>query len=136
MTCPQDCPNELPGCERFNDESCRSGSQFSANEGVGARRWQTPKPGSSGYQSSFQHMYALVGYADIKYVSPARNEADVCIAASHKNGSKVTLTYFFNGNAQSTNCKRFTSADKESVALKVTGSDGSSLDIHPIELYW
>jgi len=134
MTCPLDCVNELPGCARFNDESCNGGSQFNANPVTANRRWQTPKPGAKGYLSSFQDMYALVGYADIKYTTPARIEADVCIEATHKD--KVTLTYYFDGTPQSTKCKRFTNAHKTSVALKVTGADGTQLVIHAVELYW
>jgi alpha-amylase len=136
LTCPDDCPNELPGCERFNDESCKSGSQYHANEGVFKRRWQTPKPGAPGYRPSFQHMYALVGYGDIKYTSPSRTEAEVCIVAIHKDSNSVKLTYHFNNDPQVANCKTFTTSHKSSVALKVTGSDGTSLEIHPIELYW
>ena len=134
LNCPADCVNELPGCERFNDESCKSGSQVHANDGVGKRRWQTPKPGTAKYQQSYQHMHVLVGYADIRYTSSARTEADVCIVATHKNQAR--LTYYFNGVSQSTNCKRFSTADKNKVSLRVTGDDGSSLDIAAIGLIW
>ena len=134
QNCPADCPNELPGCERFNDESCKSGSQFAANEGVGARRWQTPKPGRAKYQPSYQHMHTLVGYADIRYTSPARSEADVCIVATHR--QNAALTYMFNGDEQSTNCKRFTTAHKSQVELSVSGNDGSSLVLAPVHLQW
>ena len=34
VDCPQDCKNELPGCDRFNDESCQGGQQFHANDGI------------------------------------------------------------------------------------------------------
>jgi alpha-amylase len=81
-------------------------------------------------------MYALVGYGDIRYTSPSRTEADVCIVAIHKDANSVILTYHFNDEPQSANCKKYTTSHKSSVALKVTGSDGTSLEIHPIELYW
>lgn len=136
VTCPEDCPNELPGCERFNDEGCRSGDQFHANAGVDKRRWQTPKPGAKNYQASYQHYYALVGYGDIRYTNMVRNEADVCIVATHKNQTTVRLTYFFNGEAQETNCKRFSSSFTQSVSLRVEGSDGTSLDIPAVDLIW
>lgn len=134
MNCSSDCPNELPGCDRFNDESCRSGSQISANDGVAKRRWQTPRPGQKGYLPSFQDQHSLVGHADIRYTSTQRNEADVCIIAIHRN--PVTLTYYFNNEPQAANCRRFTSAFKTSVALRVTGSDGTRLDIAAVDLWW
>ena len=134
LNCPQDCTNELPGCERFNDESCRSGSQFHANEGLEKRRWQTPKPGSKGYQSSYQDYHSLVGYADIRYTNPTRTEADVCIVALTRTNAK--LQYFFNEVAQADNCKRFSSAYKSQVNLKVTGSDGTTLTIPSVDLNW
>ena len=79
-------------------------------------------------------MYALVGYADIRYTSPARTEADVCIVAMHKD--KVTLTYHFDGVPQSSECKRYNTGHKTDVALKVTGSDGTKLDIAAVGLTW
>jgi len=136
VSCPEDCPNELPNCERFNDESCKSGSQFHANEGVGARRWQTPKPGQKGYLPGFQDYHSLVGYADIRYTSAARTEADVCIIAIHKNKNQVTFQYYFNNAAQPAECKRFTSAHKGPVSLKVTASDGTQLVLADVELMW
>ncbi|RNA38528.1 Alpha catalytic domain containing [Brachionus plicatilis] len=136
MTCPVDCPNELPGCERFNDESCQSGDQLHANPFVAKRRWQTPKPGQKNYQPSYQDYHSLVGYADIRYTSTARTEADVCIIATHKNQAKVTLQYLFNGVAQSANCKRFTSSLKDEVKLNVLASDNTKLEIPPVNLYW
>ncbi len=89
-----------------------------------------------GYQPSYQDNYALVGYADIKYTSPARTEADVCIVAIHKDQSKVTLTYYFEGQAQATPCKRFTTSHTGTVALKVTASDNTKLEIAAITLIW
>lgn len=136
MTCPEDCPNELPGCQRFNDEGCRSGSQIDANPGVEKRRWQTPKPGTKGYQPSFQHYYALTGYADVRYTSAARTEADLCIIAIHKDQGKVTFKYLFDGQEQSTNCKRYSTAHKDEVQLRVEASDGTTLDVQPFQLIW
>jgi alpha-amylase len=126
----------LPGCERFNDESCQGGQQFHANEGLNKRRWQTPKPGTPGYQPSYQDNYALVGYADIRYTSAARTSADVCIVALHKTKG-AQLTYYFEGQAQTSECKRFDSSHKGKVALKVTcQSDSTQLEIAAVSLIW
>ncbi|CAF5205664.1 unnamed protein product, partial [Rotaria magnacalcarata] len=109
QTCPGDCPNELPGCGVFREESCEGGSQFHANAGVEAKRWQTPKPGTKDYQSSYQDYHTLVGYADIIYTGSDRSAADVCLETKHRYASTVTLTYYFDNTAQSNKCKRFTS---------------------------
>lgn len=136
QTCPQDCPNELPGCGIFREESCESGSQSHANAGVDAKRWQTPKPGTNGYQPSYQDYNVLVGYADIIYTGTDRRAADVCIETKHRYGSTVTLTYFFDGNAQSNKCKRFTAAYGSILQVVVSGSDGSTLELPDIDLIW
>jgi alpha-amylase len=136
QNCPADCPalTELPGCERFNLESCRSGDQYHANDDVGKRRWQTPKPGTPNYQASYQDYYALVGYADIRYTSKARTEADVCIVATHR--SNADLTYSFNGVEQAANCKRFDKSHTTKVTMNVVASDGTKLSIPPVSLIW
>lgn len=134
QSCPQDCLIELADCEIFDDENCHSGSQLSANEGVNARRWQSPKPGQPDYVPGFQDNWALVGYADIRYTSPQRNAADLCIVATHKDN--VALTYHFDGQQQASNCKRYTDAHKSFVSLRVTGSDGTKLDIAAVNFLW
>lgn len=136
QTCPEDCPNELPGCSIFQEEGCLSGSQTSANPGVDAKRWQTPKPGSKGYQASFQNYHVLVGYADIIYTDTSRRTADVCIQARHRYAGTVTLTYTFDGASQSSNCKRYTSSYNTILQASVTGSDGSTLKLPEIDFVW
>jgi alpha-amylase len=136
LTCELDCPfsAELPGCERFNLESCKDGSQFHANDDVAKRRWQTPKPGSPNYQASYQDYHVLVGYTDIRYASPALTEADVCIIAKHR--FSVELAYFFNGVEHSSNCKRFDASLKDDLVGSVVASDGAKLTIPPVGLAW
>jgi hypothetical protein len=136
QTCSQDCPNELSGCGIFREESCESGSQFQANAGVDAKRWQTPKPGTNGYQPSYQDYHALVGYTDIIYTSTDRRSADVCLETKHRYSSSVTLTYFFDGVAQTTKCKRFTSSYTGILVAVVAGSDGSTLELPEIDFAW
>lgn len=136
LNCPADCTNELPGCDRFNDDTCQSGSQYHANPGQEKRRWQTPKPGQPNYQDSFQDYHSLVGYGDIRYTNPTRTEADVCIVAIHRKQDHVTMEYYFNDEAQSSNCKRFSTAHKSEVSLKVKASDGTQLVIPAMRLLW
>jgi hypothetical protein len=134
LSCSKDCPDELPGCEVFNDQGCRLNSQIDANSGVDKRRWQTPKPGQPGYLPGFQDQYALVGYADIRYKSIDRTSADLCIVAIHK--YNATLTYYFSGEPQLSNCKTFTNAQNKSVGLRVIGADGTRLDISSVNFVW
>ena len=136
QTCPEDCPNELPGCGVFREESCSGGTQFSANPGVEEKRWQTPKPGATGHQSSFQDYHTLVGYADIIYTGVDRRSADVCLETRHRYASSVTLTYFFDGVEQATKCKRFTSAYTGVLVASVSGSDRSTLKLPEIDFGW
>ena len=136
QTCPQDCPNALPTCQIFREESCLTNTQFQANPGVDQKRWQTPKPGTKDYQGSFQDYHTLVGYADIIYTSTDHRSADVCLETRHSQGASVTLTYFFDGVAQSTKCKRFTSAYNGILAATVVGSDGSTLKLPEVDLLW
>ncbi|CAF1243539.1 unnamed protein product [Rotaria sordida] len=136
QTCPQDCPNELPGCGIFKEESCVDDSQFHATSDVEEKRWQTPKPGTNGYQSSFQDYHTLVGYADIIYISTDRLAADVCLQTKHRQLNSVTLTYFFDGITQTTKCKRYTNAYTGILLAVVTGSDGSTLELPEIDFVW
>ena len=134
--CPQDCPNELPGCDIFREESCQSGSQFHANPGVDAKRWQTPKPGTNGYQASYQDYHTLVGYADIIYTGTDRQSANVCLEIKHRYISSVTFNYFFDGVTQTDKCKRFTSSYTSILNARVVGSDGSTLQLPEIDFLW
>ncbi|CAF3812638.1 unnamed protein product [Rotaria sordida] len=139
QTCAQDCPNELPGCNIFNEEFCpggQQGQQFHANADVNDKRWQTPKPGTSGYQSSFQDYHTLVGYADIIYTSADRLSADVCLEAKHRYPATVTLTYYFDGVAQMTKCKHYTAAYTGILSTMIIGNDGSSLELPETDLLW
>lgn len=125
---------KFEGCESFEDEGCRSSEQFHANPNVESRRWQAPRPDSVRYQPSYQHYHTLVAYADILYTSSARDQADVCIRATHKQNSQ--LIYLFDGVRQKENCKRYNKSDRDQVRLGVMASDGCSLVLQPVDLIW
>ncbi|CAF4628781.1 unnamed protein product, partial [Rotaria sp. Silwood2] len=91
-TCPQDCSNELLGCGIFKEESCTDDSQYHVTAGVEEKRWQTSKPGTNGYQSSFQDYHTLVGYADIIYTDTNRIAAEVCLQTKNRQSNSITLT--------------------------------------------
>jgi hypothetical protein len=136
QTCAQDCPNELSGCEVFREEGCLGGSQSQANPGTADKRWQTPKAGTNGYQPSYQDYHALVGYTDIIYQGTDHLSAEVCLETKHRYTSSVTLTYFFDGVAQATKCKRYTNAYTGILMAIVAGSDGSTLELPEIDFVW
>lgn len=136
ITCPQDCPDVLPGCDVFPSEACQSGTQFHANPGVDAKRWQAPKPGADGYQPSYQHYYTLVGYADIIYTDSTRQSANVCIQTIHTNASSVTFTYYFDNVTQTSSCKQYTTAYTGILQAGVVASDNSSLFLPDIDFIW
>lgn len=135
-TCPQDCPNDLPGCQVFPAEACLSGDQFHANPGVDAKRWQSPKPGTGWYQPSYQHYYTLVGYADIIYTDTTRQSASVCLRAIHKNDTQVTFTYVFDNTTQTNSCKTYTSAYTGILQAKILASDNTSLVLPEVDFAW
>jgi hypothetical protein len=134
--CPQDCPNDLPGCDIFPAESCLNGTQFHANPGVDAKRWQAPKPGSDGYRPSYQDYYVLVGYADIIYTDTDRRSANVCLQTIYRYSTSVIFSYFFDGVAQNDKCKLFTSTYTGILEAVVTASDGSTLKLPEIDFIW
>jgi hypothetical protein len=136
QTCPQDCPNDLPGCDIFPPESCQNGTQFHANPDVAAKRWQAPKPGTKGYQPSYQDYYILVGYADIIYIDIDRRSANVCLQTIYRSNNSVKFSYFFDGVAQTTKCKLFTNAYTGILEAVVVGSDGSTLKLPAIDFIW
>jgi hypothetical protein len=135
-TCPQDCPDVLPGCNIFPAESCQSGDQFHANPGVDDKRWQTPKPGTTGYQPSYQDYYTFVGYADIIYTDTSRQSANVCLRTIHRNASTVTFTYIFDDVTQTNNCKVFTNTYTNILQAVVIASDNSTLKLPEIDFIW
>ena len=136
QTCPEDCPDILPGCDIYPEESCQSDTQFHANPGVDAKRWQTPRPGADGYQPSYQHFYRLVGYADIIYTDTTRQSANVCIQTIHRNSSAVTFTYYFDNVTQTNNCKLYTSAYQGILRTSVAASDNTTLVLPEIDFLW
>jgi hypothetical protein len=127
---------DLPGCNIFPAESCQSGDQYHANPGVDAKRWQTPSPGSEGYQPSYQDYYKLVGYADIIYTDSTRQSANVCLRTIHRNPSTVTFTYIFDNVTQTNNCKLFTNSYTNILHASVVASDNSTLKYPDIDFIW
>lgn len=151
INCEQICPK----CNQVFEEG-----KFHVTDDIIKRRWQTPKRGDENYQPSYQDLHSLViidlitnmtstidkvccyifkkvGYADIKYTDLSREEADVCIVATHRNRDQVKLKYFFNDEEQLENCRRFNNQfQKGSVRLRVEASDQTKLILDPVDFLW
>ena len=125
----------LPGCQTYHDNQCQ-GNTITTNASMGERRWFTPARGTKGYLPSFQDYSPLVGYTSITY-SADRSTATVSVNAVHKDSS-VTLTYIFDGTQASSSSMGFSSSNFTDKPLKVSvkGSDGTNLDLEPVDFLW
>ena len=58
-----DCEQQqiCPKCSQVLDES-----KFHSTDDIVRRRWQTPKPGEEGYQTSYQDFHSLVSTSSIR----------------------------------------------------------------------
>ena len=123
-------------CFTWQDNQCSSRA-VDTNKSFEARRWVTPPKNAKDYIPSYQDMSHLVGYAQVQYENQSRRSAWVDVKALHRNAS-VGLTCFFNG-VESTTCRRkFYAQGKSQIPLqvRVQGSDGTKLDLEPIDFFW
>ena len=127
---------DLPGCQTFQDNHC-SGNQINSNASMAQRRWFTPKRGDSGYLPSFQDYSHLVGYAHVQYADEKKDSATVEVRAVHKDSS-VTLTYIFDGVQTTSASVVMNSKNFSGKALDITvkGSDGTTLNLEPVDFVW
>ena len=125
------------GCSIFTDNQC-DGDVVITDPSYEANRWFTPAKDQQGWQASFQDFDRLVVSATVVYDSPARLAATVTVNALHRDG--VDLTYSSStGRKQSqiSNEFKFSSVDtKEPITIIVSGSDGSSVELEPIDFVW
>ncbi|CUS09947.1 unnamed protein product [Tuber aestivum] len=135
---PSNIPSEpIPtvpsGCGNWNGlDNCPRGV-YTFPVSAERRRWQTPPEGGDGYVRTFQDYRSLVGYPDIQY-SPDRTRAVVVVNAASRTGE--SLTYSFNGATQSGNTFQVDSGLAGKLAITVTGSDGSTLVLEPLNFIW
>jgi len=83
---------------------------------------------------SFQDYGKMVAHAHITYGSN-RSSATVEIIALHKDSS-VTFKYTFGGATQSSSTKTFDASTAGPVSLSLSASDGSTLDLEPVDFMW
>lgn len=128
------CP--LGDCQTFQDNQCQ-GDAINTSDVFAARRWATPSRKDKGYVASFQDYSELVAYSAITY-SADRSSATVEVRALQKDPS-VTLSYTFgSGSPQKSNTQKFSSSSDTSgpVPVTVTGSDGSTIKLDPLDFVW
>ncbi|CAZ83956.1 unnamed protein product [Tuber melanosporum] len=126
-------PTVPSGCGNWNGlDKCANGV-YTFPDSAERRRWQTPPEGGDGYFKSFQDYRNLVGYADIQYSSD-RTRAVVVVNAASRTGE--CLKYSFNGVGQSSNTFQVNSGFAGQLEITVTGSDGSSLVLEPLNFFW
>lgn len=124
----------LPGCEIFRENSCQSG-QIETDPKYGDNRWYTPLKGDDGYQASFQDFGLLVAHSHVVYSDPSLTSATLEVIALHKDSS-VQLTYVLGGTEQSSPSKSFSTGQTTPLSVSVRGSDGSRIDLEPVDFAW
>ena len=126
--------NAAAQCEIFSDNQC-DGDVIVTNPSFEKNRWFTPARGSDGWQASFQDFDRLVGSATVKYTSAERTSALVTVNALHRDGAN--LTYHSSVHARnSANVFSYGVETTGPVVITVSGSDGSTLELEPIDFVW
>jgi len=122
----------LPGCNVFSENQC-SGDVIITPPAFENHRWFTPSKTEPGYQASFQDYSHLVGHAHLEY-SADRQSATVTVVALHKNNA--SLSYAFDGINSTSNTKKYSSSQMDSVQIEVFGSDSTKLVLEPVDFLW
>ena len=134
------CPlPPLPGCQLYTDNQCDGNVIITPPDYVD--RWfQTPAPGSPNYRASYQSYYTLQGHLQVVY-NAARTAATVTVVTIQK--VNVTLTFTYNGVQSSNPVSQYSASSldgytqlNDSLYVTVSGADGSSLVLDPIDFIW
>jgi alpha-amylase len=125
---------DLPDCEVYHNNQCQ-GEIVVTDEKYEASRWYTPLKGEEGYQASFQDYGLLVAHAHVAYTDASLEAATVEIKAVHKD-DKVSFTYVVDGSEQAKSSFSVSKAQAKPLAISVKGSDGSQIDLEPLDFHW
>ena len=134
------------GCSIFTDNQCQ-GDIIITDPKYEANRWFTPARGSEGWQASFQDFDRLVGSATVVYDSTDRTSAKVTVNALHRDGASLKYSVSSSSYAAtpekttqtttSSNEFKFSSSTTTGpVTITVAGSDGSTLQLEPLDFAW
>eukprot|EP00735_Rhodelphis_limneticus_P007982 TRINITY_DN2070_c0_g1::TRINITY_DN2070_c0_g1_i1::g.21848::m.21848 TRINITY_DN2070_c0_g1::TRINITY_DN2070_c0_g1_i1::g.21848 ORF type:complete len:851 (+),score=246.46,sp/P00690/AMYP_PIG/31.71/8e-38,Alpha-amylase/PF00128.19/1.1e-15,EGF_2/PF07974.8/6.2e-05,EGF_2/PF07974.8/2,EGF_2/PF07974.8/1.5e+04,EGF_2/PF07974.8/1.5e+04,DSL/PF01414.14/6.9e+02,DSL/PF01414.14/0.21,DSL/PF01414.14/1.9e+03 TRINITY_DN2070_c0_g1_i1:67-2553(+) len=128
--CP---PPSLPGEETYTDGRC-SGDQTSLPAEFENRRWQTPPSDSLAWYPGYADYSHLVGHAHVAYDS-SRTSATVDVKVVLKSND-MQLTYYFDGQAQSTSSKKFDKTFTRPLDISVVASNGKKLVLDAVDFIW
>jgi len=132
---PTPGPGDLSGCGIFAHNRCEDSVASETPAKFEANRWYTPLKGDENYVPTFQDYGLLVAHAHVTYKDPSLTSATLEVIAHHKD-SAVSLSYVLGGVEQQGNTKEFSTSQKESLAIRVRGSDGSEIELEPVDFRW
>lgn len=122
----------MPSCQIYSENQC-SGNTIITDPSFENHRWYTPGPTETGYLKSFQNYNVLAANVHLTY-DTSRTSVVAEIRAAHRDGAG--LSYVFNGKTQSSNTIKYSATSTGPISVSVKGSDGSQIDLDPIDLLW
>ena len=122
----------LPDCQTYSSFSC-SGSNSAMDSKYFENRWNTPKRGQDAWKPGFQDMSTLAGYAQLKYAAGMKS---CTVNIITKTSRDLSLTYYFDGVAQTSSSKTFDSSYNKVLKVKVIAASGEILELDGIDFAW
>ncbi|OHT02941.1 Alpha amylase, catalytic domain containing protein [Tritrichomonas foetus] len=124
--------DELPDCQLHATMSCSSSSGDMDTKWT-THTWNTPKRGTKNWKKGCQDMSTLVGYAQLVYGSGRKSCTVNVLTRTHHD---LSLTYYFDGVAQSSNSKTFDSSYTGLLNIKVVAATGETLELDDVDFIW
>lgn len=124
--------DDLPRCQIYPQMECVGGASRMDAQYTN-HTFHTPTRGAEGWRPGYQDMSVLTGYAQLKY-KPGRTGCTVNIITKTKR--PLTLTYHFDGVAQTSNSKDYDSSYTGLLKVKVTAASGEQLELDDIDFIW
>ena len=123
---------ELPQGQVHKNVDCISNekdmhSQFSQN------LWNTPKRYDKRWKENFQDMNVLVGYPQLRY-NEQLTECEVTVFT--KTAVNLDLTYYFDGQKETSNKKKFNTDFKKILKIKIEAKTGEKLELEDVDFIW
>ncbi|OHT08399.1 Alpha amylase, catalytic domain containing protein [Tritrichomonas foetus] len=124
--------NDLPDCQIYETMSCSSSSGDMDSKWE-SHQWNTPKRGETNWKKGYQDMSTIVGYARLTYGSGRKSCTVTIYTRTHHD---LSLTYYFDGVAQTSNTKTYDSSYTGLLQVKVVAATGETLELDEIDFYW
>jgi alpha-amylase len=129
---PNTSNDALPDCQIYSDPTC-SGSSKIMPDGWETHLWNTPHPGDDDYLESFQDMYVLQGYAQLRYSSDRKS---CTVNVYTKTAKDLKLYYYFDGVKQEESSKTFDSSYTGQLQIVVKAETGERLELEEVDFIW